>query len=226
MGFLYLVVYNIVYHIGAKLSRADDSFDRRYGTDTRQVREIGSLDANRAAAARWAVRYEPSSAKLVWEILERLKIDYSRYSFIDFGSGKGRVLLIAGQFNFNEVLGIEFSRELHEIALQNIALLPPGADRAGKIQSVHGDATSLELPKSDLVCYFYNPFGPPILSHVAAKLVAHHERYGNQIIVIYHNARHREVFESTKKFTIFDEIGNTLLLSTLPHAGLAAVDIC
>ena len=76
IGFLYLIVYNIVYHIGAKLSRTDDSFDRRYGTDTRQVREIGSLDGNRAAAARRAVRYEPSSAKVVREILERLKIDY------------------------------------------------------------------------------------------------------------------------------------------------------
>src|SRR5215469_2021214 len=109
IGFLYLVAYNIVYHISgrdhsAKLSRAGDSFDQRYGTDTRQVREIGSLDANRAAAAQWAVRYEPSSAKRVWEILERLNIDYPRYSFIDFGSGKGRVLLIGGQFHFNKVL--------------------------------------------------------------------------------------------------------------------------
>jgi hypothetical protein len=224
IGIMWLIAYNIRYHIIfrnhiTKAPHSIDSFDQMYGTETREIREIGSLDVTTAAAARYATRYQPSSKQLIKGALAELKLDYSRYIFIDFGSGKGRALLIAGEFPFNEVLGIEFSRELHEIALQNIARLPVSAARASKILSVHGDAALFELPKSDLVCYFYNPFGPPIITQVVARLVAHHEQYGYQIIIIYHDPQHREVFENTKKFATFEKSGNTLLLTTSGAAG-------
>ena len=78
----------------------------------------------------------------------------------------------------------------------------------------------VDLPlKSDLVSYFYNPFGPPVITQVAARLVTHHELHGYRIIIIYHDARHREVFENTKKFAILDETKNTVTWATLPQAG-------
>jgi hypothetical protein len=218
IGFVWLTAYNIVYHIIGRHRSANpsrDSFDQRYDTNTRGIREIGSLDVNTSAAAQYAVRYEPSNAQLVWAALDRLKIDHSRFIFIDFGSGKGRALLVAAEFPFIEVLGIEFSRELHEIALENIARIPPYIARAGRILSIHSDAALFELPKSDIVCYFYNPFGPPIITAVAELLAAHHEDYGYRIIIIYADPNHREVFERTGKFVVFDETPETLILTTL-----------
>ena len=83
------------------------------------MREIGTLDVVSSAAARYAVRYDPSNPEVVRGLISKLQIDYSRFSFIDFGSGKGRVLLVAAGFPFKEVIGVEFSRELHEVALKN-----------------------------------------------------------------------------------------------------------
>jgi hypothetical protein len=110
---------------------------------------------------------------------------------------------------------VEFSRELHKIAKKNIALLPPETTRAGALRSVHGDATVFELPQSDLVCYLYNPFGPPIITAVAEKLADHHKDYGYRIIIIYHDPRHREVFVRTGKFAVLDQTSGTLILTTV-----------
>src|ERR1051326_8278700 len=43
-----------------------------------------------------ALPYEPSGS--VRKILKHLRINYERYAFVDFGSGKGRVLLAAAEF--------------------------------------------------------------------------------------------------------------------------------
>ena len=193
-----------------------DAFDEKYGTDTGGIREIGSLDIVGSAAAQSAVRYQPSSGEEVRTALDELEIDYREYSLIDFGSGKGRILLVAAGYPFKEVIGIEFSGELHEIASRNIARLPPDAVRAGAIRAVHGDAAAFEPPNSDLVCYLYNPFGPPVISLVAQRLVAHHERYGYRVIVIYVDPRHRAVFEATGMFVPLRETHHILTLVTPP----------
>jgi len=177
--------------------------------------DIRSLDVVALSAARYAGRYEPSSGELVRSQLEKLQIDYKRFTFIDFGSGKGRAVLVAAGFPFKEVVGIEFSRELHEIALQNIARIPAGLTRADTIRSIHGDAAAFEPPKSDLVCYFYHPFGPPVMAAVAARLGAHHAEDGYRIIIIYVDPRHREIFEQTQKFVVLDESPEILILTTV-----------
>jgi hypothetical protein len=195
--------------------RQVDPFDQKYGTETGGYRDIRSLDVITLPAARYAGRYEPSSAGLVCSELKKLQTDLARFTFIDFGSGKGRALLIAAGFPFKEVVGVEFSRELHEIAERNIARIPPEYSRAGALRSIHGNAATFELPKSDLVCYFYNPFGPPVITAVADRLAAHHHDYGYRIIIIYVDPRHREAFERTRKFVVFDETSGTLILTTV-----------
>jgi SAM-dependent methyltransferase len=220
IGFVWLVAYNIAHHIRSlnrrgQVTQQVDPFDQKYGAETGGYRDIRSLDVITLPAARYAGRYEPSSAELVRSELEKLQIDPERFTFVDFGSGKGRVLLIAAGFPFKEVVGVEFSRELHEIAKRNIAQIPPECSRAGALRSIHGDAAAFELPKSDLVCYFYNPFDPPVITAVADHLAAHHRDFGHRIIIIYVDPRHREAFERTQKFVALDETPGTLILTTV-----------
>jgi len=219
-GFIKLAIDNVVYQVRRRAAHAGmppqlDAFDEKYGTETGGIREIRTLDAARLPSACYAVRYGPSDEQGVRAALEKLNIDPSNFTFIDFGSGKGRVLLIAATFPFRAVLGIEFSRELHETAVQNISHFPSDLIRARSVNSRCGDAASFPLPPSNLVCYFHNPFGPPILSKVIAGLEAHRDG-GYRISVIYLDPRHREVFERTGKFAIFDETPSTLVLTTTP----------
>jgi hypothetical protein len=218
LGFVKLTLHNIVYYVRRRWTRAIasptlDAFDEKYGTDTSGIREIRTLDASILPNACYAVRYGPSGEQGVRGSLLKLKIDPTDFTFIDFGSGKGRVLLIAAGLPFRAVLGIEFSHELHEMAVQNIARFPQHLIRAGTLTSIRGDAASLPLPASNLVCYFHNPFGPPVLSQVVARLQAHRDS-GYRVLVIYLDPRHRDIFEQTRKFVILDETPSTLILTT------------
>ncbi len=219
-GFLKLAIGNVLYHVSRRAARVGmppqlDPFDEKYGTDTGGIREIRTLDAATLPSACYAVRYGPSGEEGVRASLEKLNIDPSRFTFIDFGSGKGRVLLIAAGLPFMAVFGIEFSRELHETAVQNISRFPPHLISAGTVASRCEDAASFPLPPSNLVCYFHNPFGPPVLSKIVARLEAHRDA-GYRILVIYLDPRHREIFERTGKFAIFDETPSTLVLTARP----------
>jgi predicted RNA methylase len=68
---------------------------------------------------------------LVDALLRNIGEDLHRFSFVDFGSGKGRVLLVASHYPFREVVGVEFSPELQKIAEGNIrsTKAPNGAVR-------------------------------------------------------------------------------------------------
>jgi hypothetical protein len=220
-GLLWLIAYNVVYHIPRLFRRINrqpsvDEFDQQHGTDTGGTRRIASLDVLDLPAAVYAAQYEPSGVELVNDELDKLNIDAAQFTFVDFGSGKGRVLLIAAERPFREVIGIEFSRELHEIAVRNIGRLPRHLTRGTRIRSINSDAAAVDLPKGNLVCYFNNPFGPPIFSEVAGRLIAHHRDHGCHILVVYVDPRHRDVFERCGVFRILDETRGAVIFTTMP----------
>src|SRR4051812_20127706 len=46
--------------------------------------------------------------------------DYHDYTFIDFGSGQGRILFLAAEYPFKKIQGLEIALELHRDAERNI----------------------------------------------------------------------------------------------------------
>jgi SAM-dependent methyltransferase len=228
IGFVRLAHYNLRYHARRLITPSPvaaqaDTFDLAYGTDTSGIREISTLDdAIALPSARSAVRYEASREEPIRAAIETLGVDYTRSTFVDFGSGKGRVLLVAAGYPFKGVVGVEFSQELHRITLQNIARFPPELIEARTVSSVHADAASFALPASDIVGYLYNPFGPEILARVAAGLASHGEK-GYYVTIIYVDPRFRDVFEQTGKFEVFDETPSTLILVTRRPPGPAGL---
>jgi hypothetical protein len=154
-------------------------------------------------------------------VLDGLDLDYPQFSFIDYGSGKGRVLIVAAGFPFKAVIGVEFSRELHGIAQKNIARIRGDMIRCGDVTTFHCDAAAFEPPRSNLVCYFYNPFGPPVMAAIVSRLISHYEQSGCEIVVIYVDPRHRDVFEQTGRFAVLNETDDFVTLHA-PSQALTA----
>lgn len=129
--------------------------------------------------------YVPSPGRLVDTLLFNLEEDLSRFDFIDFGSGKGRVLLVASHYPFRQVVGVEFSPELHEIAQENIRRYQSPARRCQAVHSICADATTFGLPKHACVLYFNNPFGGPIFARVLHNLQVAREPAHPKVYVFY-----------------------------------------
>lgn len=209
---LQLIAKNFIYYLrelfsGRIFRRSEEQiseFDIVCGTDTEKICEIGSLEIN-SENARHAVRYQPSPQDLATEIIQAIPIDYSRFTFLDFGAGKGRVLLIAAQFPFAAVIGVEFSQELCAIASNNISKIPADKRIAGLVECHYNDVTLYPLPETPLVCYFYNPFDQLIMRKVINRLASSLKGKKREIYIIYVHPEHRALFDAEEYWDVIDE---------------------
>jgi hypothetical protein len=130
--------------------------------------------------------YVPSPAWAPTAILRGLNIHYNDYTFIDLGSGMGRVVLIAAGFPFRKVVGVEFSPELHRVAGENLARVS-ASRRAAAIELVWQDAREYVFPPGNCVVYMFNPFQESVMTQVLANLKAAFENGPAELNVIYFN---------------------------------------
>jgi hypothetical protein len=129
--------------------------------------------------------YLPSPGLLVDTLLFNVPEDLGRFGFVDFGSGKGRVLLVASHYPFREVIGVEFSPELHELALENIRRYRSPERRCPRVRSVWADAAAFPIPERECVLFFNNPFAGPVFDRVLANAQAAHQRAQRKLYVLY-----------------------------------------
>ena len=84
--------------------------------------------------------YMPTDPATFGEMMAALPIDFHQFTFIDIGSGKGRTLLMASEFPFRRILGVEILPELDRAARENIQAYKSPMQRCAKIESVCADA--------------------------------------------------------------------------------------
>ena len=76
--------------------------------------------------------------------MARLDVDHSEFTFVDYGLGKGRVLMLAAEYPFKRIVGVEFSESLDRTARQNLTKL--GAD-AARVTTHVMDAVDYDPPE-------------------------------------------------------------------------------
>jgi SAM-dependent methyltransferase len=149
----------------------DKRFDRIHDVDTAGIVHLHALDIE-SENVELGVRYQPTNPDLFREIVQRLPIDYRDFVFVDFGSGKGRALMLASEFPFRRVVGVEFSAELNGVARRNLDSFRSERRRCEEAELVCMDAVHYEIPEEPAVLYFYNPFAEPVLRSVLARIRA------------------------------------------------------
>jgi SAM-dependent methyltransferase len=166
-------------------------FDRRFGTDTTGYlsAEALGLDPDLASA------YSPAPVPWTLEILRSLPLDPREYAFVDLGSGKGRVLLLASELGYRRVIGVELSPELHAVAQRNLDAWRRSHPRATAIELRLGDAADITAPDDGKTLFFlFNPFGPAVLDRVLERLVAAAEGLTAEQVLLYAWPVHAERF--------------------------------
>jgi SAM-dependent methyltransferase len=131
--------------------------------------------------------------------------DYSQYTFVDLGSGKGRMLFVAAEYPFRRVMGVEFSDDRHEEALANIKQFRFSGQRCFDIESVHADAAEFEFPNDNLVLYLFNPFGPEVMKRMLANLERSVERHPRHVVVLMLWPDHADLVERTPGMRVYKQ---------------------
>jgi hypothetical protein len=98
------------------------------------------------------------------------RIDFREFTFVDLGSGKGRALLMASDFPFRRIAGVEFMPGLHQIAERNIARYSSNRQQCREIESLCLDVRDCEFPAGPLVVYMFNSFPEPVFAGVLENL--------------------------------------------------------
>lgn len=136
----------------------------------------------RLLAAISGAPYQPSEPALFAEMLRALDTNFSQFTFIDIGSGKGRTLLMAAEFGFRRVVGVELLPELHQVAVINIA-----ASGCSNIESVCTDGRDYQFPPEPLVIYLFNPLPAAALAQAIENLRRSLNQHPRPVKIIYHN---------------------------------------
>ncbi len=139
-------------------------------------------------------QYQPSEPALFHQILDSIPVAVEGFTFLDLGSGKGRTLLMASQYPFRRIVGVELLGELNQVAQQNIARYRSERQKCFAIESHAGDARSFEFPGEAFVLYLFNPFPEYVLREVLANLHRSVTALPREVYVIYHNLVHENVF--------------------------------
>jgi SAM-dependent methyltransferase len=173
----------------------DIDFDFEHGVDTTWA-TIGL----RTRVREWlrGVQYQASEPELFREIIESLPVAVGGFTFIDLGSGKGRTLLMASNYPFWRIIGVELLAELNAIAAQNIARYKSDQQKCFDIEARAGDARDFKFPAVPTVLYLFNPFPEHVLREVVGNLEKSLASSPRLVYVLYHNLVHEAVFGEQK----------------------------
>ncbi len=167
--------------------RAVHPFDERFGVETSGlIYELPSghhhdIYNNGYFAVTPSVFHTVMSA-----MRDRLHLDYQRFCFVDLGSGKGRALLLASDYPFRQIIGVEISPHLDHVARANIARYTRATHATDRvIVSIHGDATEFVWPPGPLVVYLWNAFTEPVMELVLQNLEASLAEQPRELYLVY-----------------------------------------
>jgi SAM-dependent methyltransferase len=132
--------------------------------------------------------YQPTEPAVFHEMMGALGIHFPQFTFIDIGSGKGRVLLMAAEYPFRRVAGVELLTTLHRIAEQNIEKYKSIVLPCRTVESVCMNAVDFEFPEEPIVLYLFNPLGEVNLVKVVENLNRSLQKSPRPSYVLYHNA--------------------------------------
>jgi len=150
--------------------------------------------------------YQATEPSLFHEMVSSLNIDYRQFTFLDLGSGKGRTLLMASDYPFRKIVGVELLPELHRVAEENIRKYRSGRQKCFALESICADARQFVLPQEPIVLYLFNPFPESLPKQVLVKL-EHTIRDGPvSVYVLYHNPLLEPILV---KSTVLKKIGGT-----------------
>jgi len=152
-----------------------------------------------SAAVSWRDRllgvfhspYQPTESVLFHEMIGALCaedcFDFHDFVFIDLGSGKGRTLLMASDYPFRRIVGVELLPALSRAAQENRSKYQNASQKCFAIELICEDASEFAFPVEPIVLFLFNPFPESGLRRVIANLEESLREHPRKVYLLYHN---------------------------------------
>lgn len=203
----------------ARFGDADYDWDYRVNTTS------GAVGWRDRLVGMFHSAYQPTEPAAFHEMLDGLRqrmqqmpgpghttLNFRDFTFIDLGSGKGRTLLMASDYPFRRIIGVELLPSLHQIAQENLRQYKSESQKCFALESICADATAFLLPADPLVIFLFNPFPESGMRQVVANLDQSLGEHPRPVYVLYHNpllehtlgeSEHLRKIASTQQCSLF-----------------------
>jgi len=197
---------SIPLRIRSRMMVADDRrFESEYDLDTESIRPISEMRTDRTSRLDHGFDYVATTKRIFDAVVANLPDDREHWTFVDFGCGKGKVLLMACLHGYGRIIGVEFASELVAIANQNVERFALRHEAARAIRVEHQDASQFEIPDGDCVLFFNNPFDESVMRAVLQRLqTAHRDQPDRQICVVYFQLRREPESDRTMNLSLIE----------------------
>jgi hypothetical protein len=188
----------------------DHEVEPRFGVDT--IQSMPDDLRIRSTNKKWGVHYWPTPEHLFRNMLHFVQADLEDYVFVDMGAGEGLALLMASEYPFKRVIGVEYSEALAAIAQKNIAGYSSQTQRCRDLTCLCADASDFSFPPEPTVLYFYNPFQGKVMDRVIKNIELSLQRQPRNLWIVYYipwehrkfrRSRDLRIAESNWKFCVY-----------------------
>ena len=177
------------------------AFDLIHKTDTKT--DMEKLDYSPQLSDTFFGPYQganPWIVNLCIKELKKLGLDTRRASFLDIGSGKGRVMILAAIAGFEQITGVELNDNLCHVAKRNLETTQARLNTFSQPVICNVDAALYVPPEELNVAFMYNTFGAGLMRLVIRNLIESRLDHGRAelhepLYIIYLHPVYAKVFD-------------------------------
>lgn len=179
-------------------------FDIKNSTNTSHYISIKDLDI-KDYYTKESCNYHPTNPYLLDKTFNYLVKNYNlnELGFIDMGSGEGRVLIYASDYQFKKIVGVEFSKQLYEASINNLAKL-----NNTNISVFYDDATLFKINDKLNIFFFFSPFYGSVMKKVLKNIEQSYLNNQREIIIIYVNPVCKDQILANKNYQVVFELSS------------------
>jgi SAM-dependent methyltransferase len=167
--------------------------EKKYNINTTRLNDLQKLSV-KGSNRQYAEIYQGASYYLLENIFSELQKLKAPDGFIDIGSGKGRVLVVAAHYGFKKISGIDFARDLCREAEKNCCEITKKFPSA-VWKVIHANAANFKFENDTNIFFFFNPFKQQVMRQVIINILHSQNKYPRKIFIVYINPQHKHLFD-------------------------------
>lgn len=122
-------------------------------------------------------------------------------AIVDFGCGKGGILITLSKYPFSKITGVELAQELADIAGKNIKIL-----KINNVSIECCDASEFKQLRAYNFFYFFDPFPCVVMKDVLSNIETSIDEEPRKVTIIYLNPNCHDLVESSDYFEKTEEL--------------------